>query len=261
VAGAPAAFGAWAFDTSCPILAGTWEASLLASQAALTAAELVRTRGGHAYALVRPPGHHAGPDFHGGFCYTNHAAIAARHLQRQDGCRVALLDIDYHHGNGTQEIFAADPNVFFCSIHVDPGVDYPFFWGFADEVGDGPGRGTNRNIPLPHGTDDAAYLAAVDAALEAIAAVPGSIVVVSLGFDTYALDPIGDFALTTPAYHEIGGRVAALGRPLVVLQEGGYHRPSLGDNARAWLRGADGRPYDPTPVAGIEDERRTISGR
>ena len=125
------------------------------------------------------------------------------------------------------------------------------FLGRADETGEGDGAGENLNLPLPPGTGNEAYLAAVDRALEAILAVPGSVVVVSIGFDTYGLDPIGSFALTTDVYHEIGRRTAALGRRLVILQEGGYHRPSLGENARAWLRGAEGRPYDPLPAAGF----------
>src|SRR5579885_1751775 len=164
----PAAAGGLAFDISCPIFKGTWEASYWATQTALTAAEHVRSNGGAAYALVRPPGHHAGPDFHGGFCYTNHAAAAARHLQRSSGGRVAILDIDYHHGNGTQEIFYADPAVLFASLHANPQADYPFYWGFADERGEGKGEGTNLNVPLPHGTDDAAYLDALDGALAAV---------------------------------------------------------------------------------------------
>ncbi|HEX6868451.1 MAG TPA: hypothetical protein VF119_06580, partial [Candidatus Limnocylindrales bacterium] len=132
-----------------------------------------------------------------------------------------------------------------------PDGDYPYFLGRDDETGEGEGAGENLNIPLPPGTTDEAYLEAVDRALEAIDATGGSTVVVSLGFDTYGLDPIGTFALTTGVYHEIGRRTAALGRRLVILQEGGYHRPSLGENARAWLRGVDGRAFDPLPAGGF----------
>jgi len=147
--------------------------------------------------------------------------------------------------------------VVYASIHADPADLYPFFHGYADEIGEGPGEGANFNQPLPLGTGDAAYLEAVDRALDAIAQTHGSVVVVSLGFDTFGQDPIGNFALTTAVYHEVGRRVAALGRRLVILQEGGYHRPSLGENARAWLRGAGGRPYDPVPAGalGPEDAR------
>ena len=131
------------------------------------------------------------------------------------------------------------------SLHADPDHDYPYFLGRADEIGEGDGAGENLNLPLPPGTTDGIYLAALDRALDAIAAVPRSVVVVSLGFDTYRDDPIGTFALTTAVYHEVGRRVSDLGRRLVVLQEGGYHRPTLGENTRAWLRGADGRSFEP----------------
>ena len=137
------------------------------------------------------------------------------------------------------------------SIHADPQRAYPYFLGRADETGEGAGAGENLNLPLRAGATNEDYLVATDRAVEAIGAAPGSIVVVSLGFDTYGLDPIGDFALTTDVYHEVGRRVAALGRRLVILQEGGYHRPSLGENARAWLRGAEGRPFDPMPAGGF----------
>jgi acetoin utilization deacetylase AcuC-like enzyme len=159
-----------------------------------------------------------------------------------------VLDVDYHHGNGTQQIFWRRGDVRYVSIHADPDREYPFFLGRADETGEGDGAGANLNLPLAAGTTDDGYLVALGRALEAIAEAPGAVVVVSLGFDTYGLDPIGDFALTTAVYHECGRRVAALGRPLVILQEGGYHRPSLGENARAWLRGAQGLPFEPHPV-------------
>ena len=128
----------------------------------------------------------------------------------------------------------------------------------AEETGEGDGAGENLNIPLRAGATDAEYLEATDRAIEAIGGAPGSIVVVSLGFDTYGLDPIGDFALTTSIYHEVGRRVAALGRRLVILQEGGYHRPSLGENARAWLRGAEGRSFEPLPVAGFTEQGTVV---
>ena len=187
----------------------------------------------------------------GGYCFFNNAAIAAEAIVRSTGGRVAILDVDYHHGNGTQQIFWRRGDVHYVSLHADPERQYPFFLGRADEIGEGEGAGANLNLPLPAGTDDASFLTALDRGLEAIADTPGDVVVVSLGFDTYGHDPIGDFALTTAVYHECGRRVAALGRRLVILQEGGYHRPSLGANARAWLRGAEGRPYEPLPAAGF----------
>ncbi len=229
--------GWWGLDTSNPILPGTYEAARWAVDVALTAVDLVLDGEPIVYGLCRPPGHHAARSMAAGYCFFNNAAIAAEALVRATGERVAIIDVDYPHGNGTQQIFWRRGDVLYASLHADPAVAYPFFLGRADEVGEGDGRDANLNLPLPLGTDDAAYLAALDRALEAIAATDGSIVVVSLGFDTYRDDPIGGFALTRAAYAEAGRRVASLGRRLVILQEGGYHLPSLGKNAVAWLRG------------------------
>ena len=242
--------GFWAFDTSTPIVAGTYEAARSSVDVALTAADLVLAGDPAAYGLCRPPGHHAARSMYGGYCFFNNAAIAAEVIVRATGERVAILDVDYHHGNGTEQIFWRRGDVLYVSIHADPARQYPAYLGWADETGEGPGAGANLNIPMPAGTTNEQYLVALDRALEAIAATTGSVVVVSLGFDTYHLDPICDFALTTEVYHEVGRRVAALGRRLVIIQEGGYHRPSLGANTRAWLRGAEGRPYDPLPADG-----------
>jgi len=238
--------GWWGLDSSNPLVAGTYEAARWAVDVALTTADLV-VDGGEAavYGLCRPPGHHAARAMAGGYCFFNNGAVAAEAITRRTGEPVAILDVDVHHGNGTQQIFWRRGDVFYASIHADPMDLYPFFLGHADEVGEGPGTNANLNQPMAAGTADAAYLEAVDRALDAIGRTMGSIVVVSLGFDTYRLDPIGTFTLTTAGYHEIGRRVAALGRRLVILQEGGYHRPALGQNARAWLRGAEGRPHDP----------------
>jgi acetoin utilization deacetylase AcuC-like enzyme len=230
--------GWWGLDTANPILPGTYEAARWAADVALTAVDLVLDGESMAYGLCRPPGHHAARAMAGGYCFFNNAAIAAEAIVRATGEPVAILDVDYHHGNGTQQIFWRRGDVFYASLHGDPAGVYPFFLGHAHETGEGEGRGANLNLPLPPGTGDADYLAALDRALEAIAARAGGIVVVSLGFDTYRDDPIGDFALTRAAYAEAGKRAAALGRRLVILQEGGYHLPSLGRNAVAWLRGA-----------------------
>jgi acetoin utilization deacetylase AcuC-like enzyme len=243
--------GYWALDTSTPIVAGTYVAARAAVDVALTAADLVLAGEQASYGLCRPPGHHASRSMYGGYCFFNNAAIAAHWLTRRSGERVAILDLDFHHGNGTQQIFWRRADVLYVSIHADPDRHYPYFSGWSDETGEGAGAGTNINVPLRAGTGDDEYLAALDQALDSIAHFPGSLLVVSLGFDTYALDPIADFALTTPVYHEIGRRVAALGRKLVILQEGGYHRPSLGENARASLRGAEGRELDPFPATGF----------
>jgi acetoin utilization deacetylase AcuC-like enzyme len=243
--------GYWAHDSSTPIVAGTYVAARAAVDVALTATDLVLGGADAAYGLCRPPGHHAARAMYGGYCFFNNAAIAAEAIVGATGERVAILDVDYHHGNGTEQIFWRRGDVLYVSIHADPDRAYPYFLGRADETGEGPGARANLNLPLPAGTTNQGYLAALDRALDAIGATPGSVLVVSLGFDTYGHDPIGDFALTTDVYHEMGRRVAALGRRLVILQEGGYHRPSLGENARAWLRGAEGRPYDPLPAAGF----------
>jgi acetoin utilization deacetylase AcuC-like enzyme len=243
--------GFWGLDSAAPLVAGTYVAARGAVDVALTTADLVLGGETAAYGLCRPPGHHAARSMYGGYCFFNNAAIAAEAITRASGERVAILDVDFHHGNGTQQIFWRRGDVRYVSIHADPDRQYPYFLGRADETGEGEGAGENLNLPLRAGATNADYLEATDRAIEAIAAVPGSVVVVSLGFDTYGLDPIGDFALTTDVYHEVGRRVAGLGRRLVILQEGGYHRPSLGENARAWLRGAEGRPFEPLPAAGF----------
>ncbi len=250
--------GFWGLDSAAPLVAGTYDAARAAVDVALTTMELVFGGATAAYGLCRPPGHHAARSMYGGYCFFNNAAIVAHAIAAQTGERVAILDVDYHHGNGSQQIFWRRGDVRYVSIHADPERAYPYFLGRADETGEGDGAGENRNIPLRAGATNADYLEATDRAIDEIAAAPGSIVVVSLGFDTYGLDPIGDFALTTDVYHEVGRRVAALGRRLVILQEGGYHRPSLGENARAWLRGAEGRPFDPRPSAGF-GERGTVA--
>ena len=234
--------GWWGLDSSNPIVEGTYDASRAAVDVALTTVDLVLGGERVAYGLCRPPGHHAARSMAGGYCFFNNAAIAAQAVVAATGDRVAVLDVDVHHGNGTQQIFWRREDVRYASLHSDPRRLYPFYLGHADEVGEGPGRGANLNLPQPLRADDATYLRDLDRALDWIAASPGAVVVVSLGFDTYEKDPIGDLALTTAGYHEMGRRVGALGRRLVVLQEGGYHVGDLGRNAVAWLRGAAGLP-------------------
>ena len=224
----PGHAGAFAFDVSCPIFAGTWEASYNATQAAVTAAEWVRAHGGTAYSLGRPPGHHAGRRVHGGFCYTNHAAAAAAWLARA-GDRVAVLDIDYHHGNGTQDIFAGSEAVFTASLHADPRVDYPYFWGSADES-----TASNRNVPLPHGTTADDYLRALDPVLAEVSGFAPRYLVLAAGFDLMAGDPVprnGGFAVTTAGLKRMAGRIASLRLPTVIIQEGGYNLDTLGKHA------------------------------
>ena len=229
--------GYWTFDTATPILAGTWEAARSAVDVAITTAARVLDGAPVAYGLCRPPGHHAARDLFGGYCYLNNAAIAAHWLTQRAGAPVAILDVDVHHGNGSQAIFWERPDVLYVSLHSDPRGMYPYYAGYADEVGGGTGTGRNLNLPLPPGTDDAAYLAALEVGLARIADFGASTLVLSLGLDTYVFDPIGGFGLTTSGYAAMGHRVARLGLPTVILQEGGYHIDDLGGNVVAWLRG------------------------
>ena len=214
-------------------MAGSWGATRAAVDVALTAADLVAEGTPAAYALTRPPGHHSGTAAYGGFCLLNPAAITARRLA--DLGRVAVVDVDAHHGNGTQEVFWRDAEVLYASLHGDPDHLYPYVTGFADEVGDGPGRGTTVNHPLPAGCDDATYLAALDRALDDVVAFDPATVVVSLGFDAAAVDPIGTLGLTRDGFAAIGARLAALDRPTVLVQEGGYAVDHLGDLLTAVL--------------------------
>jgi acetoin utilization deacetylase AcuC-like enzyme len=239
------------FDTSTPIVAGTYAAARAAVDVALTAVDFVLDGAPMSYGLCRPPGHHAARSVYGGFCYLNNAAIAAQAVAERTGEHVSILDVDYHHGNGTEQVFWRRGDVLYVSLHAHPDRQYPYFLGWPDETGEGPGAGANLNIPLPAGLSNEGYLEALDRGLARIAGEPGSVMVVSLGFDTFGNDQLSDFALTTDVYHEVGRRTAAVGKRLVILQEGGYYLPALGDNARAWLRGAEGRSYDPSPVAGF----------
>jgi acetoin utilization deacetylase AcuC-like enzyme len=231
--------GYYAFGWGTPILDGTWEAAYWSAQCALTAAGLVRDGGRVAYALCRPPGHHAGPELYGGYCYLNNVAIAARHLQAA-GERVAILDVDYHHGNGTQLVFYDDPTVLYCSLHAHPDEDYPWYWGDVDERGRGGGLGTNHNWPLPRGSGDEPYLAALDQALAVIRDFAPGGFLVSLGLDMTTGDPEGGFEVTFDGLAEISHRIAALGLPTVLVQEGGYSLESLGKKVVTFLTAFQG---------------------
>ena len=173
----------------------------------------------------------------GGYCSLNNAAIAAREAQSRGLGPVAILDIDYHHGNGTQDIFYGDPDVFFASIHADPRTDYPFYWGHADERGEGAGEGATLNLPLPRGTDGQSYAPALDTALSAIADWGAKFLILSFGADTHSSDPISSFALERADYAELAGRIAALGVPTLIVMEGGYAVGDLGKNVAAFLSG------------------------
>ena len=221
--------GWWLTDTATPVVTGSWDAARAAVDAALTAVDLVATgEAASAHALTRPPGHHAGRDYLGGFCLVNHAAIAATALRRATGGRVAIIDVDFHHGNGTQEVFWEDGEVFYASLHADPAHSYPWCSGYAEETGAGAGAGTTRNVPLPRDTDDAAYLTALDRTLEAVAAHEPAAVLLSLGTDTAATDPVGGLALSPDAFPRIGAAIASLGLPTVSVQEGGYDLDRVG---------------------------------
>ena len=223
--------GWWGLDTANPLVAGTYGAARAAVDVALTTADLVLGGERAAYGLCRPPGHHAARSMAGGYCFFNNAAIAAEAIVRATGERVAILDVDYHHGNGTQQIFWRRGDVLYVSLHADPDRQYPFFLGHGRRD---RRRGGGRREPQPAaagGPDRRRATSPRSTGPRGDRGAPGSIIVVSLGFDTYGHDPIGDFALTTAVYHECGRRAAALGRRLVILQEGGYYRPALGANA------------------------------
>jgi acetoin utilization deacetylase AcuC-like enzyme len=231
-----ARLGRYSYDAATPIAAGTWEAAFWGAQTALAAANAVLSGEQAAFALCRPPGHHCGADYLGGYCYLNNAAIAAERA-RAAGRRVAILDIDYHHGNGTQDIFYARGDVLFVSIHADPATDYPFFWGHADEIGEGDGEGANLNLPLPHGTELSAYRLALATALERIDAWGADLLICSYGADTFIDDPISHFALETRDYALLAGDVAALKLPTAIVMEGGYAVDALGANVATFLSG------------------------
>jgi acetoin utilization deacetylase AcuC-like enzyme len=226
-------------DTACPIGAHTWEAAYWSAQVAITGADLVADGEGAAYALSRPPGHHAFGDVAGGFCYLNNAGIAAERL-RTKGFRPAILDVDVHHGNGTQGIFYARDDVLTLSIHAGTERFYPFFWGQAHERGEGRGRGYNLNLPLARGTGDEGYLKTLDVALGHIKAFGADVVVVALGLDAYEGDPFKGLAITTPGFARIGAAIAGLGLPTLFVQEGGYLCDELGQNLTSTLSGFKG---------------------
>jgi len=228
--------GLYCTDAVTPILRHTYAAARGSAECALTGAALLQAgEAREVYALCRPSGHHAGPRVFGGYCYFNNCALAAELLVATG--RVAVLDIDYHHGNGTQEFFERRRDVFTCSIHGDPADEYPYFWGYASERGNGAGRGANLNLPLPKGTGDEDYCRAVDRALVAIRRYAPTYLVVACGFDTHAKDPIGGFALSTGSYREIGARLAGAGLPTLLCQEGGYNIGLLGRSVRLLLEG------------------------
>ncbi|MEY8174347.1 histone deacetylase family protein [Burkholderia multivorans] len=223
-------------DGSCPIGANTWRAAYWSAQSALAAAADVNDGARDAYALCRPPGHHARRDAAGGFCYLNNAAIAAQALLGRHR-RVAVLDTDMHHGQGVQEIFYGRDDVLYVSIHGDPTDFYPVVAGYEDETGAGAGAGYNLNLPMPHGSPEAVFFERLDDALRALARFEPDALVLALGFDIYKDDPQSQVAVTTDGFGRLGSAIGALGLPTVIVQEGGYHLDSLDANAGAFFGG------------------------
>lgn len=223
-------------DTSCPVGPGTWQGAYASSQTAQSAADYVaRGESRYAYALCRPPGHHAYPDGAAGFCFINNSAVAAERL-RETFDRVAIIDIDLHHGNGTQAIFWRRRDVMTVSLHADPASCYPHFWGYSHERGTDDGFGYNLNVPLPQGTRDDEYLDALDMALEQVEAFAPDAIVIAQGLDASEQDPFAVLGITTDGYARIGARLRQLDKPTVIVQEGGYISPILGDNLAAVLQ-------------------------
>ena len=233
----PARLGLFSFDAGSPLTAGTWTAARKGADCAVAAAQRLLAGDRAAFALTRPPGHHAGFDFFGGYCFLNNAAIAAQALRDGGLERVAVLDIDFHHGNGTQAIFYARGDVFFASIHGDPHTEYPYFLGYADERGEGDGAGCNLNLPLARGTGFDAWRGALAHALRAIRAFGAQALVLSLGVDTFEGDPISGFRLASSDYLRVGEDLAAAGLPTAFVFEGGYAVAEVGVNAVNVLAG------------------------
>lgn len=223
-------------DMSVPIGPDTWRSALRSARTAVAGAEAVLAGEPLAYALCRPSGHHARADRASGFCYLNNTAIAAQHL-RQRFARVAVLDVDAHHGDGTQQIFYRRADVLTVSIHADPDDYYPFYTGYAHERGAGPGEGANLNLPLRHGSGIAGVLAAMETASDAIRAFGAEVLVVALGFDAHRDDPIGVLSLESSDFAALGEAVRRLALPTLVVQEGGYAIEAIGDCLDAFIRG------------------------
>ncbi len=223
-------------DLSAVMVAGTYLAALGSVNCALSAAQATLKDGAgarSAFALCRPPGHHAGRDYAAGYCFINNAAVAAQFLTRAG--KVAVLDVDYHAGNGTQDIFYERADVLAISIHADPASEYPHFAGYPEETGSGPGTGFHRNFALPAGTDDSHYLAALDEAIDLVVRFQPSHLIVSAGMDIYEKDPLGRFKITADGIHDIGERIARLALPTAIMMEGGYNNADLGRNVVAFL--------------------------
>ncbi len=229
--------GLYVFDTYTPIMGSTYEAAIGSAEVALAGAKLLLANEPLVYSLCRPSGHHALRAMAGGMCYLNNAAIAANYLKQHGIKKTAVLDIDFHHGNGTQDIFYEDPNVLVVNIHGDPKQTFPHFTGYVEETGQGKGEGSNFNFPLPAQTDNHLYRQTALKALDIIRRFQPEYLLVSAGFDTHESDPIGSFGLTTPFYQDLGKSIKNLDLPVLVIQEGGYASDILGLNVVSFLSG------------------------
>jgi acetoin utilization deacetylase AcuC-like enzyme len=229
--------GYYAMAAETSISEGTWAAALSSKDVALTGAKALLGGERGVFSLCRPPGHHAALDMYGGYCFLNNAAIAAQYLRDQGAERVAILDIDFHHGNGTQDIFYARDDVLFCSLHGDPEDAFPHFLGYADETGSGPGAGFNRNYPMPPGTSFEQWQEALADALARMVEFSPQYLVVSLGVDAFENDPISFFKLTSPDFLTTGQMIGALDIPTLFVMEGGYDVDEVGTNVVNVLKG------------------------
>ncbi|MDO8372844.1 MAG: histone deacetylase family protein [Polaromonas sp.] len=234
-----ARLGLYSMDNGSPLSAGTWLAAKAGADAAASAAALIGEGSRAVFCCSRPPGHHAGADFMGGYCFLNNAAVAAQALRNGGAQRVAVLDVDYHHGNGTQSIFYDRADVLFVSLHGDPRTEYPFYLGHADETGEGAGQGFNFNLPLPAGSPVNTWFDALEQGCLRIRQFGAEALVVSLGLDTFEDDPISTFNLKLADFQRLGQRLATLGLPTVFVLEGGYAAEALGVNAVGVLDGFD----------------------
>jgi len=223
-------------DTSTPILETTFAAVLASADVAVNAAEEA-VSSGCAYGLCRPPGHHASAESAGGFCFVNNSAVAAAHIQQRLGCRVGIIDVDVHHGNGTQSIFYQRDDIVTVSIHADPSTFMPYYAGYEDEIGEGEGAGFNLNLPLKHRSGDAIYLKSIEHAIEFCASRGVEALVVALGLDASEHDPNGALSVTTQGFRAAGQRLGATKWPAAIIQEGGYLSDILGENLIAFLVG------------------------
>ena len=234
--------GYYTLASETSISAGTAEAAYTSAQVALTAADaIMKGQARMMFALCRPPGHHASKDQFGGYCFYNNAAIAAQHMHDQGAAKVAILDVDFHHGNGTQAIFYDRDDVLFLSLHGDPAEAFPYFLGYAEETGLGAGEGYNVNYPMPPKTPYSKWSEALDDALGRIRAFGADSLIVSFGADTFENDPISFFKLTSADFIDMGRRIATLNLPTLTVMEGGYAVSEVGTNTVNLLLGMEGQ--------------------